>query len=123
MKKLTILIGILIMLTYVGLSGCNEIVNGNNKFVGTWDCSTEQGSIYQIYYLNSTMTLFSDGTFDGTPLLSIYSGTWDIKDNKLVFTYSGNAIMETYSYSFSNNDDTLTLTKYDSDSITICSRQ
>ncbi len=102
MKKHLIVIGIVVLLLVVGLSGCNEISNpltGNddNRFVGTW--KNEYGA---------TITFFSDGTGSQTSV----SFQWEIKDGKLVMDWiiEGTKYSLVYNYSFSNNDTTLTLT-------------
>jgi hypothetical protein len=82
--------------------------NEKNKFVGTWE-----GTISEWGTGNLTIVLFSDSTFSlrtfGRTLLGAFSGTWDIKDGKFVLTLdTGGQIV--YSYVFSNNDTTLTIT-------------
>jgi len=94
MKKQLMIVGIFVILLTVGLSGCtsNPLNTEKNKFVGTWN------TIYETY------TFFSDGTCS----ISGLSGTYDIKDGKLVI--NAMELMLTFSYLFSNNDNTLTLT-------------
>lgn len=104
MRKQIVIFGIIILLIIVGLSGCFENNQSNennekNRFVGTWMLP---GNV-----VNLTDTYFSDGTF--TENVG-GSGTYDIKDGKLVKTYT-NGNSRAYSYSFSNNDKTLTLTR------------
>jgi len=73
-----------------------------SKFIGTWKNSS----------LGHTFTLYSDGTCYGTPALNILKshGKWDVEDNRLVFYIGGsNNLTESYAFSFSNNDNTLTL--------------
>jgi len=103
MRNLLIIIGIVALLVCIGLSGCNEIINTvnpeKNKFVGTWkDLGTTTGG---------TIVFFSDGTFSMSILGT--SGTWDIKDGKLVFVLDQNFQLVN-SYAFSNGDRTLALT-------------
>jgi hypothetical protein len=102
MKNQLVIIGIVALLVCVGLSGCEDI-NKNinpekNKFVGTWINST---SPY------TTINLLSDGTCS----YSSYSGTWDLKNGKLVFDLMSDTtpFTFTYYYIFSDNDRTLTL--------------
>jgi len=100
MKKQLVIIGIVTILVSIGLSGCNEVSNTlnpeKNKFVGTWKMS------------ELTINLFSDGTCS----FMSWSGTWDLKDGKLVLDLpsANNPTTATYNYQFSNNDTTLTLT-------------
>jgi len=131
MKKQLKLIGILTIFIGVGLSGCEEVNNllniERNKFIGTWFNSTRveyiadqynskntspNTSIFGHYnYFNTTMAFFSNGTVSR----GIESGTWELKDGKLVtdiHDLHGNniGVNIAYTYSFSNNDRTLTLT-------------
>ena len=74
------------------LSGC---IDDKSKFIGTWST----GSSY------STITFFSDGTCS---YAGMSSGSWEIKDGKLVI--NGLGMSGTFEYSFSNNDNMLTIT-------------
>ena len=68
--------------------------NDESKFVGTWSSSSEY----------SVIKFHSDGTCiipDGT------SGTWELKDGNFFLDIYG--ISGEFEYSFSNNDETLTL--------------
>ena len=104
MKKQLVIIGIVVILITIGLSGCTEVSNTlnpeKNRFVGTWQNTTVLKS-------NLTIYLFSDGTCT----FIISSGTWDLKDGMLIIESSsslGTNILA-YNYSFSNNNRTLTL--------------
>jgi len=97
LKKQLVIIGITLVLLAVGLTGC---IDDKSKFVGTW---TEVNSVPPDSFI-----IFSDGTIvtpDG-------SGTWELKDGKLVMiaTEQGQTITSVYNYTFSNNDNTMTLT-------------
>lgn len=67
--------------------------NRDNRFVGTW---AEQGTSSNI------VTFFSNGTISTS---GQGTGTWQINEKKLICSNSDNV----YSYSFSNNDQTLIL--------------
>ena len=92
MNNKIIVIGITFVLVSLGLCGCSE----QNKFVGEW-----------IDNDGDTHHFFSDGTFNSISGSQTQSGSWEVKDNKLVITVQGQSL--TYSYSFSNNDNTLKL--------------
>jgi hypothetical protein len=98
MKKQFVIIGILTILVSVELSGCNEVNNTLSpdkiKFVGTW---------YKSNYL--VMNLVSDGTCS----YLTESGTWDIKDGKLVLDLSS-GYNPSFNYAFSDSDLTIKLT-------------
>ena len=95
MKKQLMIVGIIVILLTVGLSGCNNSINKNydSRFVGTWK------------YQSITMTLSSDGTCTHGNI----NGTWEIKDNKLVFAYNNWINTELFDYYFSENNTILDL--------------
>jgi len=97
MKKQLIIIGIVALLVCVGLSGCEQL-SRDNRFVGTWKGNLDY----------SIITFFSDGTFTSGAGLFAGSGTWEIKDGKLVLNAPNGAV--SFNFVFSNNDNTLTLT-------------
>ena len=97
-KKQLIFIGILVIVVSVGLSGCNEANNGlnpeKNKFVGTW---------YKSNYIVMKLNL------DGTCSYLAQSGTWEVKEGKLLLTLSS-GYNPSFHYIFSDSDLTLKLT-------------
>ena len=108
MKKQLVIIGIIALLFTVGFSGCSTKNNNDNqdnntinpeksRFVGTWKNTTS--------YM--TLNLFSDGICS----MWGYTGTWDLKDGKLVIDLPsvGVPFTYTYIYIFFNNDKTLKL--------------
>lgn len=107
-KNLSILGIAVLLITVVGLSGCNEIIGSKiltdeEKLVGTW----RTDSLYDM------LTLYSNGKCKKFT----YDGTWSIQDGKLVLIYAialgKNPHEHTHDYSFSNNNNTLTLTNID----------
>ncbi|MCK4364434.1 MAG: hypothetical protein KAW45_00100 [Thermoplasmatales archaeon] len=105
MKKQIIIIGIMLMLLAVGLSGCTD-QSGESKFVGTW---TYTGGDF--YY--DTLHLYSDGVLSGISRFNpdyapADPGTWEANDTHLIlhFTDFDDLI---YSYKFTSSD-TLVLT-------------
>lgn len=99
MKKQLIVVGIIVLLITIGLSGCTETKVRDSRFVGEWK---------DIEHPQNTLTFFSDGT----GLFSNLSSSWEIKDSNLVITtsVSGQEAKSTFSYVFSNNNQTLILT-------------
>lgn len=96
MKKQLIAVGIMVTLLVIGFSGCTENSSEDrSKFIGKW-------------LSNQNLFIFySNGTFDSVFYGDSNDGTWELKDEKLVMYWNyGEMIMD---YSFSNNDDTLTL--------------
>ncbi|UCD13315.1 MAG: hypothetical protein JSW60_07090 [Thermoplasmatales archaeon] len=100
MNKWFIIVVTAVLLLAVGLSGCNEVTNSypseESRFVGTWE---------QREYLS--ITFFLDETCSW---LGNISGKWEIKDGKLEITFVEYGDIHVYDYSFSNNDNSLTLT-------------
>jgi len=110
--KNIIVVGIILLLLVVSLSGCNEPDNSfksdEDRVIGTWFISE--------FYENSTRTvtyIFSPdksyeviGTFNNHT--ESFNGTWKIEDNYLVVTIEGETL--TGNYQFSNNYKTLTIT-------------
>ena len=85
-----------------------EIVEGEeNKFIGTWETTG-----------GPTLKLSSDGTASN----GLNNGIYEIKEGKLVITYSNlnswDEDIYTYDYSFSNNDETLILTDINTEETT-----
>ena len=106
MKKQLIIIGIIVILLSVGLSGCNENTSKSDeeKIIGTWDVSmTSQGKNIR----EDRWEFRSDHTYE-----TINSnGTWKITNNKLILSYTTQTqSTKTMDYVFSNNYNTITLT-------------
>jgi len=102
MKKQLSIIGILLMLIFVGLSGCTD--EGNNgsigvsddmaKFVGTWRYGSESNLLKYTFFSNGT---YSHGSTNGT---------YEIEDGKLVL-YGFTTLR--YEYLFSDDGNTVTI--------------
>lgn len=90
MKKQLIIIGMMILLLIVGLSGCNDILNDKGKFVGKWS------------YLGSTAWIFRD---DGTCQTPLGEGTYNVDKGKLIVEVD--SIDVAYDYTFLDIDNKL----------------
>ena len=101
MKKELVIFGLIILLVSVGSSGCDQITR-DNRFIGTWTDQLETGSF----------TCLSDGTLTVSSGLLSGSGTWTFQNGK--FVIQSDDYKAVYGYSFSNNDNTLTLTESNS---------
>jgi hypothetical protein len=120
MQKQFVIIGIFVIFIFVGLSGCNQISSNINsvddKFVGVWKGSI-QGDIYSSGMFTVSITFLSDKTYTASidsELMNMAtgSGTWEMKDGKLVLTsFAGKTVGQasTYNYQFSNEENTLLL--------------
>jgi hypothetical protein len=113
-KKQLVIIGIIILLVCVRLSGCNRInpsyATEKNKFVGTWTylVPSGNGSNYSFTYY-----FFSNGTFCFNKTGLITNGTFDIIDENLFLTYNANGTKQYVdcSYVFSENNTKLTINR------------
>lgn len=104
MKK-QLIIGIIVMLVCIGLSGCtNSTISDEERIIGTWDVSmTSQGKNIR----EDRWEFSSDHTYETISS----NGTWKITNNKLILTYTTQTqSTKTMDYVFSNNYNTITLT-------------
>lgn len=108
MKTQVIIIGIIALFMCAGLSGCSSLTSDKDKFVGTWKASN-----------GVTSVLFSDGTCT----VASISGTWQIKDKMVVIVLANLPTQSTFSYAFSNDDKTLTLTEVATGISTVYTKQ
>jgi len=115
MKKQLMIVGIIVILLIVSLSGCNE-KNDNNtvqsdeeKIIGTWTFSGK----YKNNTLNASYIFSSNKTFQVITsyidIVATQNGTWNITDNKLFIILKGQNTITNY-YAFSNDNTRLTLT-------------
>ena len=125
MKKQLVFIGIVALLVSVGLSGCNEISNvfltDEGRLIGTW---TSEG----IWVNIPTVIVFSsNGTFksiiDLSEFQTISEGKWDINDGTITMEIVDLIPPTNYTYQFSENDRTLTLTPFDGSNSYILRKQ
>ena len=115
-KKQLVIIGIIVLLICIGLSGCtNTTISDEERLIGIWDVSiTYQGK----NYLEDRWEFRSDYTYES----SRSNGTWKITNNKLILTYTTQST-KTMDYVFSNNYNTITITDTDIiDAVYICNR-
>jgi len=105
MKKQLIIIGTIVLLVCVGLSGCSSNSSNsqdNNRFIGSWVNST--------YGIPSTYTFFNDGTCS-IPIGYMHAqGTYTIEGNQITFKYEP-SFVDVYKFNFSSDGNTLYLTK------------
>jgi hypothetical protein len=102
-------IGMVVLLFCVGLSGCNEhekLDGIRNRLVGEWSMllnGTVTDTIL-IIYSNGSMISIAPEIGLSTP------GTWELNDDKLIFHAENIGYYDTweYNYYFSNNYNTLT---------------
>ena len=113
MKKELFIIGSVVLLLTIGLSGCTEEedINANTvemaKFVGSWNAS-------EVDVFNFS----ADGTCKYVTTLGAYS----IKNSQLVVVLE-NGLTRTYDYDFSVNNTVLTLRNIDLGDTTVYTKQ
>lgn len=92
LKKMMMLIIILTIFSISLFCGCTE----ENKFAGKW--KSQIGVTYEF-------------KSDGDLIVEMIAGTWKLEDEKLILQTPENSLMITikYTYSFSDDDNTLTL--------------
>ncbi len=96
MNNHLLIVGITVLLICVGLSGCtNPLDPERNRFIGSWKADV----------VSWAYTFFSDGTCS----IMGASGTYELKEGKLVVYTAGGQATTVWNYTFSNNDNTLTL--------------
>jgi hypothetical protein len=91
MRKQIIIIAVVVLILIVGLSGC---LSDKNKFVGQWEM---QGMI--------VFTFREGGTYTST----VTSGTYEVKDGKLICKATNINLVLSYYYTFADNDNILIL--------------
>jgi len=104
MKKMLIIFGMAVLFIVVGLTGCFDSNNDNernselDRFVGTWIGAAPN---------EITFTFFYDGTgnYSGSPT------EWKIKDGKLEIYWLDREITQIYDFEFLENNEILTLTE------------
>ena len=115
MNKHLIVIGIVVLLLAVGLSGCNENISQSDedRIVGTWISTENFGDDYT---LTTKIIFLSDKTFTSIMFVTDDDiieggGTWNIVDNKLVaHATSPEPRTRVSDYSFSDNYNKLMIT-------------
>lgn len=111
MKKQLVIIGIAILLISVGLSGCtdnNDVPSKVNKekILGQWTETIPNTPIMVI------MNFFTNGSFyEGINETTVIWGIYTMTGKTIALQYG--EVIHTVKYSFSDNDNTLTLNETD----------
>mgnify|MGYP001604984343 CR=1 FL=1 len=119
MKKQLMIVGIIVILLTVELSGCNENTSklDEEKIIGTWTKrDMYNGSIRSnsyIFYINKTFKVVSSYKDE---FLNV-NGTWNITDNKLIMISEDKTVTADYKFSELNKNKILTLTDKSGNSV------
>ncbi len=122
MKKQLIVVGIIILLIAVGLSGCTDNASKlDERFVGTW--ITEQiGISGHIISHSEKLIFYNSGEFayyiDNSTFMDNITdyGYYDIREGILYLSYYEGGIYDSFVFDFTNNNTTLMLTYSDNTS-------
>jgi hypothetical protein len=125
MKKQLVIIGILALLVSVGLSGCNEISNvfltDEGRLIGTWNSEGIWLDVPTVIMFSSNGTFKS--TIDFPVFQTISEGIWEMNDGIITMEIVDIIPPTNYTYQFSEDNRTLTLTPIDSNDSYILRKQ
>ena len=110
MKKQLVILGLVVLLLVIGLSGCVDNQDERNKFVGTWKHESTYNTIIIVF--------FSNGTYEtqGQPIYDV--GSYGVKNGKISLSPSNTNLVLIYDYSFSNDNQKFTLVSENGSTIT-----
>jgi len=106
MKKQLLIIGIIVLLVCVGLSGCNESNQSNDKskFIGTWEyVNNTYFTMRYVFYENNTVLQTSSITMNIS-----YWYNYEINDGEICFEFIETKASGCMPYSFSEEYTLLT---------------
>ena len=114
------------MLVCVGLSGCNQIsnlfLNDEEKLVGTWNSEGIWMDLPSVIVFSSNNTFRIEVKF-GAINFSLSNGKWDMNDGILTMEIVDAIPPTNYTYQFSEDSRTLTITDIDSSDSYILRKQ
>jgi len=119
MLKIKTLLFALVLVSFASCSSDDDNMgdDGNSALIGTWAMAESGGgieiSVTATFNTNSSGTIVSVITFDGTPETDTQSFTWSTDGNKLTLTFDGETEILTYSIA----GDVLTITDQDGDTV------
>jgi hypothetical protein len=116
MKKQLVIMGTFAILVCVGLSGCNQISNifltDEDKLVGTWNSEGIWLDVPTVLVFSSNGALKIEVKI-GTMNFSLSDGKWDINVGILTMELEDLIPQTNYTYHFSEDNKTLTITDID----------
>ena len=125
MSKKIFMVGIIIFLSVNGFSGCIDTENYEEKILGKWLVGSisegdDDSVIFNFFSNDSFYVNMTEVDEYGAPTTQTAWMIYEITDDKFIMTIEGNEVF--LDYSFSDNDQTLTLTEKDG-SLTVLTRQ
>ena len=123
MLKIKNLLFAFVLISFASCSSDDDDMGdvGNSALVGTWAMTESAGgidfSLEATFNTNSSGTIVSVITLEGTPETETVNFTWSTDGDKLTLVIAG----ETEIFTYSISGDTLTIT--DQDGVTVLTRQ
>lgn len=125
MKKQLVIIGIITLLVCVGLSGCDQISNlfltDKGRLIGTWNSDGIWADIPTVIVFSSNGTFKS--IIDYLEFQTISEGKWNMNDGIITMEIVDLIPPTNYTYQFSADSRTLTITDIDSSDSYILRKQ
>ena len=111
MNNHLLVVGIVVLLLAVGLSGCNE-QDEKSRFIGAWSAELLEGAEFEIiltFYNNGSVKTTSTISYHGDGETETEWSTYEIKNGKMcgMSQFAGNYTC--FDYEFSNGGKRLTL--------------
>ena len=127
MKKKLVIVGMALVLLTVVLIGCTSTKTNEEKILGSWiteiSAGQEETAVFN-FFSNGTFSLVVTFLLDESDVNFTKLTFWEpytINDEKIVMVIEGKT--EILEYSFSDNDNVLTLLQEDSGESTVLLRQ
>jgi hypothetical protein len=127
-RKQFVIIGIVLLIVCVGLSGCNQISNvfltDKDKLVGTWNTNGIWLDVPTVIVFSSNGTFKIDVGIPNSPInFSLNEGKWNMNDRILTMEIVGFIPLNNYTYKFSEDNKTLEITEVNSSGSYILRKQ
>ena len=125
MKKYFVVLGAIVLVVCVGLSGCNQISNlflsDEDKFVGLWG---SEGFLD----VPTVIGFSSNGTLSITVQMGLINfsssgGSWELNEGILTMELGDFILLTTYTYKFEADNTKLTLTEIDSGDLVLLTKK
>ena len=118
MKRKKIVVGIIIIIITVGLSGCNKTTNQTaektemDRFLGTWQLDDTE-NIWRFYQEDNIYVWYRGGDTGGEHAKTYF--VYEAENGKLTASYTlyGDTISYIMDYEFSDNEEELTMVSED----------
>jgi hypothetical protein len=129
MKNKFIIIGSILLFLCACFSGCNQIsevfLKDEDRVLGAWN--SDEGILMEVP-IPTVIVFFANGSFEinieiGTGDVSLKNGVWGINNGILSLEMPDDIPLTTFTYVFSNDSKTLTLTEVEGSRSFILNKQ